>query len=196
MGARGLTRQLWVNETNVTPFDDPVRPVGPGEFRVTLAEQASYLVQAFAWGLAADVERIGVYPFMDAQDAADTNLGLVRTDRSPRPVYAAYRTASRHLRGCRPGAVEKGPATTAIRLERDDGQVTVAWANGPSPATATLPARARQALLVDPEGNETLVSAEGDAYRLELAPAGTTVGPSDPNRYLVGGPPRLLVERA
>ena len=197
MAARGLTRPIWVNETNVTPFDDPARPMPRTDFRVTQDEQASFVVQAFAWGLAADVERIGVYPFMDGQAAADHEpLGLIRADRSSRPAYAAYRTASRHLRGCRPGAVERGPATTVIRLDRDNGQVTAAWANGPSPATATLPARAPQAVLVDQQGNETLVSPDGDVYRLELPPAGSSVGPSDPGRYVVGGPPQLLVERA
>ena len=196
MAARGLQRQIWVNETNVTPFDDPARPMPRADFRVTLDEQASYVVQALSWGLAADVERIGFYPFMDGSAGADHEpLGLVRADRSPRPAYAAYRTASRHLRGCRPGSVEREAATTVIRLDRDDGRVTAAWANGPSPASVTLPARAPQALLVDQQGNETLVSAEGDAYRLELPPAGSNLGPSDPGRYVLGGPPRLLVER-
>ncbi|MDP8922190.1 MAG: hypothetical protein M3O34_04850 [Chloroflexota bacterium] len=196
LAARGLARPVWVNETNVTPFDDPARPMPRTDFRVRLDEQASFVVQAFAWGLAADVERIGIYPFIDGQVAADHEpLGLIRADTSPRPAYAAYRVASRHLRGCRPGDVERGPASTLIRLERDDGQVTVAWANGPSPATARLTARASQALLVDQQGQETLVSPEGDAYRLELPPAGSDVGPSDPGRYVVGGPPRLLVER-
>ena len=83
-----------------------------------------------------------------------------------------------------------------IRLDRDDGQVTVAWANGPQTATATVPARAPRAMLVDQEGNETPVSADDDAYRLELPPAISNLGPSDPSRYIVGGAPRLLVERA
>jgi len=196
MAARGLRRQIWVNETNVTPFDDPSRPVPPADFRVTLGEQAGYIIQAFAWALAAGVERVSVYPFMDAPVASDYEpLGLIRADRSPRPAYLAYRTASQYLRGCRPGSVERAPTITVIRLDRDDGQVTVAWANGPRAATATLAARAQQAIVVDPEGNEMPVSAQSDAYRLELPPATSSVGPSDPGRYIVGGAPRLLVER-
>jgi hypothetical protein len=196
MAAHGLRRQIWVNETNVTPFDDPSRPLPRADFRVTLGEQAGYLLQAFAWALAADVERVSVYPFMDGRAAADHEpLGLIRADRSPRPAYLAYHTASRYLRGCRPGSVERGPMTTVIRLDRDDGQVSVAWANGPRAATAVMPARTQQAILVDPEGNETPVSAQADAYRLELPSATSSVGPSDPSRYIVGGTPRLLVER-
>lgn len=196
MAARGLTRQIWVNETNVTPFDDPSRPMPRTDFRVTLGEQAGFLLKAFAWALAADVERVSVYPFIDGSVPADHEpLGLLRADRSPRPAYLAYRTASRYLRGCRPGTVERGSASTVIRLERDDGRVTVAWANGARAATATLPARSQRAVLVDSEGNETPVTAEGDAYRLELGAAVSSLGPSDPQKFIVGGAPLLLVER-
>ena len=196
MAARGLLRRIWINETNVTPFDDPSRPMPRIDFRVTLGEQAGYVLKAFAWALAAGVERVSIYPFMDGPVAADHEpLGLIRTDRSPRPAYQAYQTASKYLRGCRPGSVERSPTTTVIRLDRDDGQVTVAWANGPQAATVTLPARAPRAILVDQEGNETPISADGDTYRLELPPAISNLGPSDPGRYIVGGAPRLLVER-
>jgi hypothetical protein len=180
----------------VTPYDDPGRPMPRTDFRVTLGEQGGFLLKAFAWALAADVERVSVYPFMDGPVPADHEpLGLIRSDRSPRPAYQAYGMASRYLRGGRPGAVERGPTTTVIRLDRDDGRVTVAWANGPQATTARLPARTPRAILVDHDGNETPVSAEADAYRLELAPAISSLGPSEPGKYVVGGAPLLLVER-
>jgi len=197
MAARGLDRQIWVNETNVTPYDDPARAMPRTDFRVTLDEQASYVVQALSFAVAAGVERVSIYPFIDGQSGADHEpLGLVRADRSTRPAYAAYRTAARYLRGCRPGSVKRDAATTVIRLDRDDGRVTVAWANGPAPATVAVPALAPSGLLVDVQGHETPASSEGGAYRLELMPAGSSVGPGDPARYVVGGPPRILVERA
>jgi hypothetical protein len=196
MAQRGLQRQIWINETNVTPYDDPARPLKRGDFRVTLDEQASYLIQAFALGLAAGVERIAVYPFVDAAQPNEFEpLGLVRTDGSTRPAFDAYRAASRHLRGARAGKVERADDATVVTLDHDDGRVTVAWANGPQPAQRTIQPIGGSAVLVDRRGQEAPLSPSEGAYVLKLAPATTSVGPSDPNTYVVGGPPLILVER-
>jgi hypothetical protein len=204
LAQRGLQRQIWVNETNVTPYDDPARPLPRGDFRVTLDDQASYLIQAFALGLAAGVERIAVYPFVDAAQPNEYEpLGLVRADGSTRPAFDAYRAASHHLRGARPGRVERGEDATVVTLDRDDGRVTVAWANGPRAAQHRVKALGGPvgsgpvgtAVLVDRQGRETPISPSDGAYELKLDPATTSVGPSDPSRFVVGGPPLLLVER-
>ena len=195
LAERGLARQIWVNETNVTPWDDPVRPLPRGDFRVTLDDQASYVIQAFALGLAAGVERISIYPFVDAAQPVEHDpLGLVRADGSTRPAFDAYRAASRHFRGAG-GRVTEAPDLTVVTLDRDDGRVTVAWANGPRAATIKIGARRGEALLVDRLARETIVSPIDGAYDLRLDPATTSVGPSRPERYVVGGPPLILVER-
>src|SRR5579884_113266 len=108
MQAQGLDRPIWINETNVVPWDDPANR-GTGYdlatgMRCTLADQASYLLQAFGLGLAADAERISVYkaedgvgaslnPFVDPVERS----ALVREDGSLRPVFLAYQTVVRYL---------------------------------------------------------------------------------------------------
>jgi hypothetical protein len=197
LAERGLTRQIWVNETNVTAWDDPARPLPRGDFRVTMDEQASFIVQAFALGLASGVERISVYPFVDAAQPSEYEpLGLVRTDHSTRPAYDAYRAASRYFRGVRPGRIDRAPDHTLVTLDRDDGRVSVAWANGPRPATASVKPLGTQALLVNRRGDETILAPEGGAYRLPLEAATTSVGPAQPERYVIGGSPLILVEHA
>jgi hypothetical protein len=84
---RGMVRPLWINETNVAPWDDPHNPLPPGAFRATLDEQASFIVQAFAWGLAVAAERISVYPFSDGETPlGEEQMGLVRSDGSTCPT--------------------------------------------------------------------------------------------------------------
>jgi hypothetical protein len=196
LAGRGLARQIWVNETNITPFDDPVRPLPRGDFRVTLDDQASYVVQAFALGLVAGVERISIYPFVDAAQPVEYDpLGLVRVDGSTRPAFDAYKAASRHLRGTRPGRVDRSSEQTVVTLDHDEGRVTVAWANGPRPASVRVNPLRGEGLLVDRRGREMPVTPTDGAYALSLEPATTSVGPSDPGRYVLGGPPLILVER-
>jgi hypothetical protein len=143
------------------------------------------------------VERISIYPFVDAvEPGGDGPLGLVRADGSTRPAFDAYRAASRHLRGARPGQVDRDPDLTLVTLDRDDDQVFVAWANGPRAATARIEAAGRQAVVVDRRGQASTLTAEDGAFPLTLAPAETSLGPSEPDRYVVGGPPLILVARS
>ena len=60
MRGHGVHKPVWVNETNVVPWDDPVAPLTRDHFRATLDEQANYLVQAIAYALAGGVDRVSV----------------------------------------------------------------------------------------------------------------------------------------
>ncbi len=58
LAKRGMTRPVWINETNSVPRDDPLRPYPRANFNSTMDEQASFIIEAFAVDLAVGVQRI------------------------------------------------------------------------------------------------------------------------------------------
>ena len=195
MGARGLTRPIWINETNVPPHDDPERPLPRSDFRVTRDEQASYVVQAFAMALAAGVERIAIYPFSDVGAPPDQEYrGLIGADGSPRPAYRAFQTVARYFRGAREAHIDRQGDTISVTLRRERDLVTIAWSTVPRATDLTIRADAAGAVLLDKDGQPTRLAPEQDRYRLKLEPATANTVNGDPGTYLVGGSPALLVQ--
>jgi hypothetical protein len=194
MDQRGLARPIWINETNVAPWNDPSNPLPRGEFRATLDEQASFVIQAFAYALAAGVEHVSLYPFADGEAPGEEQMGLVRRDGSFRPAYRALQTATRYLVAVRDGRLERQSDTVKVTLRQDGGTVTVAWSTVPRSASLDLPASTQQALLVDKFGNPRQLSKTGDTYHLTLEPATANTVPGDPSAYPIGGDPLLLIE--
>jgi hypothetical protein len=195
MAARGFSKPIWINETNVAPWDDPRNPMRRGDFRATLDEQASYIVQAFAYGLAAGAERISVYPMYDG-DAPPGNelMGMVRQDGSTRPAYQALKTVTRYLNGVRSGTVEREGDAVKITLQQDSATVVVAWSQAPRSAELAIPARKASARLVDKLGRESTLAPVDGFYRLHLDPATANTMNGDPSTYFIGGNPLLVIE--
>jgi hypothetical protein len=193
MGARGFNKPIWINETNVAPWDDPANPMPRSDFRATLDEQGSFIVQAFAWGLAAGAERISVYPFSDGSTPLE-QMGLVRSDGSTRPAYQALRTVTQYMNNVRDAWVEREGDAVKVVLKKDHGRVTVAWSMAPRPASVSIEADTDSALLVDKYGGRQRIEAENGVYHLALQPATTNTANGDPSIYLIGGNPLLIVE--
>jgi hypothetical protein len=194
MAARAIRKPIWVNETNVPTWDDPASPMPHDTVRVTQDQQAAYLIQAFAYGLAAGVERISLYPFSEANAGpTDEPMGLVRRDGTTRPAYDALRVVTRHLQRVRGGQVDREGDAIKVTLERDGGSVIVAWSVAPRPVVLAIPATRGGALLVDKLGVETAANATAGVYRIKLAPAPATQNdPAGPRR--IGGDPLLLLD--
>ncbi|MDQ3700040.1 MAG: hypothetical protein M3442_03855, partial [Chloroflexota bacterium] len=148
----GSTATLWLTETNAVPYDDP----GPGlareqnGFRVTLDQQASYVVQAFAMGLASGYERLAFHSLVD-RDTGDELWGLVRNDGTLRPSFIAYQTATRYFGGAKrvvfagrersfrrwpPGGFLPNWQIYLVVLERDAGAPAPPVPASGGPATA------------------------------------------------------------
>jgi hypothetical protein len=207
----GLEKPLWLTETNATPYDDPVKGLGREQngLRVTLDQQASYVVQAFAMGLAGGYERMAFHSTMD-RSTEDEVWGLVRNDGTLRPAFVAYQTAVRHFSGGQARFVGRErehwrwPAggfvpnwqAYLVAVERDGGElVSVVWNGDGEPSVVHLPVRSEQASLVDKYGRSQPLAREGDRWRLTL-PAATAHSPIDPDGYFfIGGDPLILVER-
>lgn len=115
----GLTKPLWLTETNAVPYDDPGKGLAREQngLRVTLEQQAAFVVQAYAMGMAAGYERIAIHSMVD-RDTQDELWGLVRNDGTLRPAFVAYQTAARHFGGAR-RAVFAGRERPVWRWHRD-----------------------------------------------------------------------------
>jgi len=223
MAVYGIDRPIWVGESNVAPDDDPGHAITP-VLHATMDQQASYIIQAFALARAAGAERMGVYKMVDEQPEGPGELfGLVRNDGAPRPAFSAFQTAVRYLSAPTSAVYTwdgaSDPPTEAqitqllrsndhrtqwiwpaavnwVTLERGAERVTVAWNASPQLVTAHLPATVKSAQVIDKFGKDTgEVVAQNGQYSLELYPTNNNTDPRDPSAYLVGGDPRILVER-
>jgi hypothetical protein len=92
-------KEIWISETNVEPYDDPSHRTGPTQYRVTMDEQAGFLVDAFAVSIAAGASRIEVYRMLDGPETAHglPPMGIVSNGLDPktgqhlvRPIGATF----------------------------------------------------------------------------------------------------------
>ncbi|MCL5074622.1 MAG: hypothetical protein M1136_03075 [Chloroflexi bacterium] len=196
MAKYGFAKPIWINETNVAPWDDPLAPLPRERFRATLDEQASFVIQAFVYALAAGVERISLYKMSDdpIHQPGTESFGLIRGDGSPRPAYTAFQVVTRYFAGAKHVSVERRGDVVRGILEKEKEQVTVLWNQSPKPTTVYLRAKTSAATMVDKYGRSVSVRPQSGYYMLPLTPATHNTAPGEPNRYLSGGSPLLLVE--
>ena len=187
---RGIDKQVWVNETNAPPSDDPVNPINGPLFPVRLEEQPAFLIQAFAMAFAAGAERVEVYKMYDeAQLYSGEPYGLVRHDFSRRPALRAFDAVTDHFAGFTSATLRRVGPVNAVRLDRPSGATTVLWNRSSGDLLVRLPAATAGAWLVDAMNRRRIVRATAGAFWLRLP--GTNCRHND---CFIGGPPRLLVE--
>lgn len=195
MRRRVSDHPVWLTETGVPVWDD--RCVDPDPNRYDYAarqeEAAAYAIQSYANAWASGVER---YFFFRTHDADMVEyFGLVRNDRSVRPAYAAYQVATTYL--VRPTMVTNwtyGDGTRRVTLwGTPRGKVSVLWNTTPSGHVFDYPATLPSARVIDRRGGEEMVEARDGVYRVSL-PGATANLQSDPEDYLIGGEPYLVVE--
>ena len=193
MREHGFDKPVWIVETNAAPSLDPQMPAPGGLFAITLDEQAAYVVQAFAMGIAGGASRIGIFKTIDTSTDLAANpepFGLVRADGSRRPAFTAYRVAATYMAGFQGGQLEQRDDVYIVTIPRTSGTTTAVWTRTPSPVTVQVAAHAGSATLVDMWGNRRAISASGGVYTLQLPGASCTNGPP----CIIGGPPYLIVE--
>ncbi len=190
----GLDKPIWINETNAPPYDDPAQPWAAPDFRVTQDMQAAFLLQEFALALASGVERVSVYKWIDEPPLRPgfEPYGLLRTERTARPAYHAFRAITTHYAGTVGALHLEQPALQQVILARGEQTTRVLWARTSQGLTVAVPALAGEGVLVDQMGKETPVRAQAGRYVLALEGA-----PCEADaECLMGGPPLLLVEQA
>jgi hypothetical protein len=198
---RGMDKPLWITETNVIPWDDPVNagtPLGtPAQRRATLEEQANFLVQGIAAGLAAGVERIEVYRMKDGDGDVVNGEALLRQDYSRRPAYDAFRVAAQYFASYDAARLFAPGDLRQVVFDSGTRRVSVLWNASPTPISVQVPVSGDgQALRVAPSGESYPIAAEGGVFTLTLPGATMHTDLDDPSVYQVGGTPVILVEAA
>ncbi|HTP11385.1 MAG TPA: hypothetical protein VMP08_24200 [Anaerolineae bacterium] len=189
----GLKQPIWINETNSPPSSDPLNPWRAPTFITSLDQQADFLVQAFALGLAGGAQRIAVYKLIDNPPYPEgfPAFGLVRADGTQRPAYAAMKVITTYFRDTRFAKLVRTGSTEVVTLDRGGATTRVAWSRGNAESTITLPAFASEGLLVSLDGSTQPIAAVNGQYKLTLPAAKC----DDPNfGCRIGGHPIVLVE--
>jgi hypothetical protein len=174
MTTRGLSKPIWLVETNAPPADDPYWLVPNWTLYVTVYEQAAFIPQALASALAAGAERVAVFKLMDVEGDRAANpepFGLLRQDSSRRPAYDSYRVAIRQLAGVETAVRQRWDAVGQIRLDQGDQTTTVLFTRLPFEQEAKVLATSETAELVDMWGKARTVTADNGVYRVMLPPA-------------------------
>ena len=199
MRERGFEKPFWITETNVIPWDDPVNAgtaLGTAaQRRATLEEQANFLVQGIAMGLAAGAERIEVYRMKDGDGDVINGEALLRADYSRRPAYDAFKTAAQLFSGYETARLFAPGDLRQVVFDSAGRRVSVLWNASPTPITVQVPISGNgQALRVTPNGEHYPVAAADGVFTVTLAGATMHTDLDDPGVYQVGGTPVILVE--
>ena len=219
---RGIKKPIWISESNVIPFDDPANPLPAGELRASLDQQASYVVQAMAMAVAANVEKYAVYKATDERAENDIELwGLLRNNLTAKPGFVAYQVAATYFSNVKsayfrwPGAERPTwqqykqildsnarrtqflwPAQVAeVVMERGDRRTTVVWNTSPEEAVHKVTATAQEATLVAKDGRTETIRPTNGVYTLALKPSTHNADPRDASIYLIGGDPLIIDEQ-
>ena len=192
LAAYGLRKPIWVNETNASPDSDPLWPLVRPRWRVNLEEQAGFLLQSFALGLSAGAGRIAVYKWMDAGlPPGGEPFGVLRPDGSRRPAFDAYKLITTHYAGTVSAREDRHSLYTVVTLDRGSLKTRVLWARTAAGATASVPALASQAQLIDQTGAEQTVEPVDGQYTITLPGARCA---DEHAGCIIGGTTYLLVE--
>jgi hypothetical protein len=191
----GLKQPIWINETNSPPSSDPLNPWQAPTFITSLDQQAGFMIQAFALGLAAGAQRIAVYKLIDypPYPAGFPAFGLVRADGTRRPAYEAVKVITTYFRDMRAAKLVRTGSAEIVTLDRGPTTTRIAWARGSADTNISLPAFATEATLVALDGSTRTITAVDGQYKLTL-PAAKCDDPKYGCR--LGGKPIILVENA
>lgn len=198
MAVYGLNKPIWISEMNIVPWNDPMSTVPRGGFRGTLDEQASYIIEAMAMANAAGVQRAAVYKMIDGDIIKGEPYGLIRNDHSQRPAYRAFQVATQYLDNGGTASYQTQNGAAIVTIVNGKRKVTVAWSTGPVAISLPITPQGTSAFLVDKSGQTTNLGLPTDPsqtnYVLNLSPATDNTDDGNPNDYIVGGNPVILVE--
>jgi hypothetical protein len=144
---------------NAGPTDDPLWPVVRPQYQINLGQQAAFIVQATALGLAGGAERIAVYKFYDWNlPPGGESFGLLRADGSRRPAFDAWAMVIRQFKDVKQAIMAQTEQTVAVRLTlADESLLYVLWARTAADVNLTARAFNSQIALMDQYGHSQTV---------------------------------------
>lgn len=188
-------KQIWVNETNAAPTDDPKWPVERPVYQLDLEQQASFLMQAAGLSLAAGAERVAVYKLYDQQlPPGGESFGILSpSDASKRPAFDAWKTVIRYLNGVETAQRARTDTLDSVLLTHSDGhQTLLMWARTENPAQVQISPTGDKAMLLDQYGGARVLRPQDNGYTLNLSGARC----NDVDGCAVGGAVSLLIQPA
>ncbi|HYO87015.1 MAG TPA: hypothetical protein VER79_00090, partial [Candidatus Limnocylindrales bacterium] len=150
----GLSRkQVWLAEYNASPRRDPEAQID-AMFQVSLEQQADFIVQAAALALSQGVNRIAVYRLYDNAFTPGVSepWGLVRSDGSLRPAFAAYQQVIERFGGALRAEYTPVEGADLVTFRFADHTLYALWSS-------------------DFEGGEFLINAGGVSGEVSVADA-------------------------
>jgi hypothetical protein len=194
LGGHGImAKEIWINETNAPPSEDAQEPPRSApRFRISLEEQAAFVIQEFSLAFAAGADRVEFYKMRNSADHPESvePYGMLRDDNSRRPVFNAYRALTTYVHGFRSAQWERFGNVQVVTFDRGDTTTTVLWTMGRGGTRFAINAIAPQAVLVDEQGNTQTLIADSGTYAVDLPGAKCT----EQGDCFIGGAPRMLVE--
>ena len=199
MQQHGFDKPIWITETNVIPYNDPVNAGtangSAAQMRSTLDEQANFMLEAIAMGLAGGAPKIEAYKMKDGDGDVVNGEALVRADYSKRPEYYAFQVAAQYFADYRSATLFAPGDLREVVFDRGTSRVSVLWDAAPTPITVQVPAAGNgQAQRGGPGGNFQPLAATSGSFPLTLPGATMHTDLDNPNSYLIGGTPVVLVE--
>ncbi len=227
MGAVG--KPIWLTEINAMPYDDVLPGWIPSDrndgFRITMAEQADYVLQAHALAFAAGYEKVFFQALQDdPYPVPDELWGLVRYSEDAdsdldssraRPAYHAYRIVARFLADANRAELHvrkrkdpSGLSKFASRFEwaqhlvvfhKGTVRASVIWNGTGQVADISLKASGTSAILIDNRGSETALEPGSDGRLAWALPAASRhfdlFGGDPPGYFYIGGRTFVIVEQ-
>lgn len=189
----GITdKSIWLDEMNASPNLDPQWRVERPHWQITLDQQAAFLAQAAALGLAAGADHIGVYKFYDWNlPPGGEPFGLLRPDQSRRPAFDTWKMVIEQMNGVESAALAQTERVDVVRLNRADGQqLIVAWARTGQDVQLQISATGEESQLIDQYGTLITLRPFNGIYTLALPGATCNANDGCP----VGGLVSLLAQ--
>lgn len=127
-------KPAWLTEIGYS-----LRRDASGQWDQAEREQASYLVKAYAEGLAAGYQRVFFFLLKELIEDDFHTWGLLRADLSPRPAYVSLATLTRHIQNAPLVAVLRSRSARVFYFRRADGQFNaIAWGTGAASVAGTF----------------------------------------------------------
>ena len=164
----------------------------PYRWSATGDEQAAFVIQAMAYAIASDVERVIFYR---ASDTGEREAwGLLSANGTPRKVETAFQFASTLLSGSSTATLVREKGADRVVVDQPGRRVTIAWAIGPVDVVVSIPAINGQGADIRDKvgGIGQLIAVEG-VYAILLPAASANQGTSAAD-FLIGGEPVVIVE--
>ncbi len=193
LDAHGLTdKKIWINETNAAPTLDPQWPVKREQFpRIDLQQQATFLVEAAALGLAGGAERIAVYKLYDQSlPAGAETFGLLSpVDASARPAFYAWQMVARTFNTVTDATLTQSANANIVTMHTETGEtLLVVWARTDQSITVNVDSDAASLDQIDLYGGIT--SAALTNHPMPFTLAGTVCDAKE--KCFLGGPVLIL----